>query len=61
MVDSSGDVILVADTNNHCIKRVDLVAGSVETVRARSVDVKINNISARIRLSLTVRVWYYTF
>ncbi|XP_043224746.1 NHL repeat-containing protein 2-like [Amphibalanus amphitrite] len=30
MVDSSGDVLLVADTNNHCIKRVDLTTGAVE-------------------------------
>ena len=32
MVDSSGEVILVADTNNHCIKRVHLTTGTVERV-----------------------------
>ena len=32
LVEPSGDVLLVADTNNHCIKRVDLTAGTVKRV-----------------------------
>ncbi|XP_037089748.1 NHL repeat-containing protein 2-like [Pollicipes pollicipes] len=55
LAEPAGDQLLVADTNNHCIKRVDLAAGTVDELDVRMTRDSPDRPTQAVTSSATVR------